>query len=84
MWEKIDIDYCAKNISIPSKDEDEIQLVPKIEHVINRMRWKALKYLGKLNNSIKESHEFKSIKCSPTVKEMTNFEEDLILIIKKS
>ena len=56
--EKIDIDYSTKNIPIPSKDECEIQLVSKIEHVIKRMRWKALEYLGKLSNSTKESYGF--------------------------
>ena len=80
--EKIDIDCSTKNISIPSKGEYEIHLVSKIEHVIKRMRWKALKYLGKLNNSAKESYGFKSRKWPPTVKEMTNFEEDLRLMIK--
>ena len=85
MWiimEKIDIDYSTKNIPTPSKDEYEIQLVSKIEHVIKRMRWKTLEYLGKLNNSTKESYGFKSRKCRPSVKEMTNFEEDLRLMIK--
>ena len=80
--EKIDIDYSTKKISIPSKDEYEIHLLSKIEHVIKRMRWKALEYLGKLNNSTKESYGFKSRKCPPTVKEMTNFEEDFRLMIK--
>ena len=80
--EKIDIDYSTKNIPIPSKDEYEIQLVSKIEHVIKRMRWKALEYLGKLSNSTKESDGFKSRKCPPVVKEMSNFEEDLRLMIK--
>ena len=41
------------------------------------MRWKALEYLGKLNNSTEESYGFKSRKCPPTMKEMTNFEKDL-------
>ena len=81
--EKIDIDYSTKNIPTPSKDEYEIQLVSKIEHVIKRMRWKTLEYLGKLNNSTKESYGFKSRKCPPAVKEMINFEEDLRLMTKK-
>ena len=46
------------------------------------MRWKTLEYLGKLNNSTKEPYRFKSRKCPPTVKEMTNFEEDLRLMTK--
>ena len=63
MWvilEKIDIDYSTKNIPISSKVEYELQLVSKIEHVIKRMRQENLEYLGKLNNSAKESDEFKS------------------------
>ena len=79
---KIVIDYSTKNIPIISKDEYEVQLVSKIEHVIKRMGWKALEYVGKLNISTKESYGFKSRKCPPTVKEMTYFEEDLRLIIK--
>ena len=46
------------------------------------MRWKALEYLAILHNSTKESYVFKSRKCIPTVKEMTNFEEDLRLVIR--
>ena len=46
------------------------------------MRRKTLEYLGKLNNSTKEPYGFKSRKYPPTVKEMTNFEEDLRLMIK--
>ena len=79
---KIDIDYSTKNVSIPSKDEYKVKLASKIKRVINRMRWKALEYLGKLYNSTKESYVFKSRKCIPTVKEMTNFEEDLRLVIR--
>ena len=37
------------------------------------MRWKALEYLGKLNNSAKETWGFKSRKCLPVVKELDNF-----------
>ena len=80
--EKNDFDYYTKNIPIPSKDEYEIQLVSKIEHVIKIMRWEALEYLGKLNNYTKESYSFKSRKCPPTVNEMTTFEEDFRLMIK--
>ena len=43
MWiiiEKIDIDNSTKNIPIPSKDEYEIKLVSKIEHVMKRMNGK--------------------------------------------
>ena len=58
---------------ISSRDEYEIQLVSKVERLIKRMRWKALEYLGKLNNSAKETWGFKPRKCLPVVKELVNF-----------
>ena len=52
------IDYSTKNIPVPFKDEYEIQLVSKVENLIKRMQWKALEYLGKLNDSAKENSAF--------------------------
>ena len=59
-------------------------LTSKIEKVIKRMRWKVLKFLGKLdNNSDKnETCGFKSLKCPPAIEEMAQFENDLLLLIK--
>ena len=38
------------------------------------MRWKALKFLGKLDNQAKDSYGFKSSKCPSLVNELSNFE----------
>ena len=38
------------------------------------MRWKALKFLGRLESSEKETFGFRSRKCPPVVDELTNFE----------
>ena len=46
------------------------------------MRWKALKFLGRLESSGKETFGFRSRKCPPVVDELTNFESDLMLMIK--
>ena len=47
------------------------------------MRWKALKYFGKLDNSGKENYGFKTRKCLPCVDELVDFEDDMVKMIKK-
>ena len=79
--ERFDTEY--KNIPIPSKKQDKTQLISKVGKVIKRMRWKALKFLGKFNgNNYTESSRFQSIRCSPAVGEVSNFENDFLLMIK--
>ena len=46
------------------------------------MHWKALQFLGKLESTNKETFDFCSTKCPPAVEELTNFENDLMLMIK--
>ena len=46
------------------------------------MCWKALQFLGKLESTNKESFGFRSRKNPPTVDELTNFENDLMLMLK--
>ena len=60
-------------------------LISKIEKVIMRMRRKVLEFLGKLdsNSNKNKTYGFKSLKCPPAVEEMTQFENDLLLLIKK-
>ena len=41
--------------------------------LINRMRWKTLQFLGKLDNSEKENYGFKTRKCPPCVDELVDF-----------
>ena len=54
--EKFNIDYSTKNIAIPWEREYTIQLISKVEKFIQRMRWKALQLLRKLDNSGKENY----------------------------
>ena len=79
--ERFVTDYSVKNIPIPSKRQYKIQLITKTEKVIKRMRWKCLVFLGKRNSS-NESYSFKSVKCPPTIQEVTDFENDLQQMIK--
>ena len=43
------------------------------------MKWKTLEFLGKLNSN---SNTDQSIRCPPSVEELSNFENDLLLMIK--
>ena len=81
--ERFEINYSNKNIPIPSKYNYKIMLVSKIEKVINRMRWKTLVFLGKLDNdNNRETFGFKSTKCPPAVPELSQFENDLMYLVK--
>ena len=42
------------------------------------MRWKALKFLGKLRSSEKDNYGFKMVKCPSSVKELVLFENDMM------
>ena len=46
------------------------------------MRWKALKFLGKLKTQEKESYALRSRKFPPAIDKLAVFEEDLRLMIK--
>ena len=51
--------------------------------MIKRMRWKTLEFPGKLNsNNNTETYDFQSIRCPPAVEQLSNFENDLLLMIK--
>ena len=76
------MNYSEKNIPIPSKEQYKIHLISKVEKFIKRMRWKALQFLGKLESTNKETFGFHSRKCPPAVEKLTNFENDLMLMIK--
>ena len=46
------------------------------------MRWKTLEFLGNLHSSDKITFGFKSRNCPPIVKELQNFENELMFMIK--
>ena len=67
--ERLYTDYSNKNISIPSRNEYQIQLISKVENVLKRIRWKALQFLEKLEENDKETYGFKSRICPQSVDE---------------
>ena len=81
--EKFEIEYSMKNIPIPSLRQYKIQLISKFEKVIKRMRWKSLKFLGKLSSdNNNQTFGFQSTKCRPPVNELVDFEKDMMLMVK--
>ena len=75
--ERFDINYSKKNIPLPSEKQDKLQLVSMVESVIKRMRWKAVQFLGKLDQNGTEAYRFKTHKCPTTIEEL-----NLISMIK--
>ena len=80
--EKFNIDYSTKNIPIPSEREYMIQLISKVEKFIKQMKWKALQFLGKLDNSGKENYGLKTRKYPLCVDELVVFKNDMMKMIK--
>ena len=82
--ERFDINYSKKNTPIPSKYNYKIMLVSKIEKVIKRMPWKTLEFLGKLDSddNNRETSGFKCAKCPPAIPELSQFENDLMYLVK--
>ena len=46
------------------------------------MRWNVYEFQGKLDGNNKNTYGFKSLKCSPPVNEMKNFENELLLLVR--
>ena len=46
------------------------------------MRWNVFEFQGKLDGNSKNTYGFKSLKCSPPVNEMKNFENELLLLVR--
>ena len=80
--ERFNLNYSKKNIPIPSENEYKLLLTAKTESLIKRMRWKALQFQGKLPPSDKVMYGFRSRKCPPVVKELSNFENDMMKLIE--
>ena len=81
---KVQFNYSMKNIGIPSRNQYLRNLIDKTEKVVHRMRWKAHFYLND-NNRLENDETFglPSNKCALPIKEMKEFEDDLVQLISK-
>ena len=86
--EKLQFDNSDKSIPIATERNYKLQLMEKIELVIKRMWWKAHFYNERKDakesetQTIPETYGLKSLNCPPQVKELIQFESDLLDIIK--
>ena len=81
--EKLSFGYSLKNIPIPSEQSYKLKLMEKTEMVIKRMRWKAIFSDIDDDDEKKKTFGLKTFKCPPQVKELVNFENDLLDLVKK-
>ena len=85
VMEKLQFDYSYKNIPISLEINCKLQLT---ELVIKRMRWKAHFYSKKKDvkenetPTIPKTYGLKSLNRSPRVKELIQYESELLDIIK--
>ena len=63
------------------EEQYKMQLICEVENLVKRMRWKAIEFLGRLDNKVRDNFGFKSGKCLPLVNELSNFESDLLIMI---
>ena len=81
--EKFNLEYSTKNIPIPSERNYKLKLMEKIELVIKRMRWKAIFFDNKYNQGkFPERYGLKTFYCPSSIKEMSQFEKDLLELVK--
>ena len=72
-----------KNIPLSIEKLYKTILIEKVELLIQRMRWKAHLYENsELNTSNPLNYIFKNSKCAPQHKDLMQFENDLLKLIK--
>ena len=81
--EKFNISYSTKNIPLPSRSDYLQQLIEKTEQFLRRIRWKAHFFLNRdTTSSSKETYGFKSTKNPPPIKELKDFENNMLKMIQ--
>ena len=86
--EKLNFSYSLKNIPIPDEKSCKLRLSEKIKIFIQKMRWRATFFI---NNNKKATEDYKqgfsydltSGRSPPQVKELIQFEDDLVRIVKE-
>ena len=74
--EKLQLHYSQKGIPIQLERSYKLQLIDKIDQVIERMRWKAFFYMNRSENT-QETYGLKSLNCPPKIIEIVPFKKDL-------
>ena len=77
MMERFNFGYSTKNIPLANQHNYKLQLIEKVEAVINRKRWKALFINNGKDNAEKiDTYGLKTANCPKQVRELIPFEND--------
>ena len=81
--EQVNLGYSMKNIPMPSRNTYLQMFINSIEKTSRNLSWKAHFFLNPpTKTSSKENYGFKSIAPAPFVKELKQFEDGLISLVK--
>ena len=76
VMEELQLHYSQKGIPIQLERSYKLQLIDKIDQVIERMRWKAFFYMNRSENT-QETYGLKSLNCPQKIIEIVPFKKDL-------
>jgi len=81
--EKVNIDYSAKNIPLPSRTGYRQRLIEETEQFLRWARWKVYFFLNpEIAPSDKENYRFQSTKNPPPNEEVKDFENIMVRMIQ--
>ena len=76
--EKVNFGYLVKNIPCPDERNYKMKLLEQMESFVKRMRWKAIFFNSRKDTEMPENYGLKITKCPEQVKELIQFENDLL------
>ena len=86
--QKLNFGYSLKKIPTPDEKSYKLRLLEKIEIFIKKMRWRTIFFINK-NKKATEDHKqgfsygLKNVRSPPHVKDLIQFEDDLVRIVKE-
>ena len=82
--EQVNFGYSLKNIPVPSPQEYHQEMINSVEKLLNRMNWKVFHSQNPdKSGAKKEKFGFNTSKPAPKAKELIEFKEGMLNILKK-
>ena len=86
--EKLNFGYSLENIPTPGEKSYKLRLIEKIEIFIKKMRWRAIFFINNNKKATEDhkqssSYDLKSGRSPPQIKDLTQFEYDLVRMVKE-
>ena len=79
---QVTFDYSLKNILIPSEKEYILELISSLEIFRTDIAWRSYIYLNPADIEKKNTYDFRTTKCAPSVPELKEFETELIELVR--